>query len=329
MNKANQRNLREKSYQLIKPSYPLAPYWTSELYSKGKYLREYGYYPFFLPLCVNSSHGVGEYSSPQLHELESDAPAQLFFSKKALKKWKKITTKPAYIIITPEIYYRTSRKIKQNKNAKGTIYFPVHSTPSFQDQLDHSKLIKTIKKIPEKFQPVDVCLHSHDIKKNLHLLYIKEKIRVVSAGDASDYRFIKRFYNILKEYKFSMSNGIGSYLFYSIEMGVPFSLVGPDPKLLNISDENFEKGKIRSDHLNPDFQKTSNLFKGYYSKISNQQFRHVKKHLGILYTISRFQLSIVLYKSFFCWILSPKKIYRFSKQSALILINKILNNENP
>lgn len=318
-----QADLEKKSFGLIKPHYPLAPYWTSELYSKGKYLREYGRYPFFLPLCVYCSHGVGEYESPQLHELGSDAPAQLFFSKNTLDKWKKITTKPAYLIITPEIYYRRSRGIIKNKDARGSIYFTAHSTPSIEDLLDHEKLIKTIRKIPIKYQPVDVCLHSHDIKKGLHLEYLNAGIKVVTAGDTLDYRFIKRFYEIIRKYQFAMSNDIGSYLFYSIEMGIPFSLIGPEPILINVLDKNYQKGKIENDWGSPELRKIKKIFKGYHSKITSKQLEHVENKLGINTTISRFELSIILYRSLLYWIISPKKVFSFLKRLTLILFNKI------
>jgi hypothetical protein len=51
-------------------------YWTSEIYGFGKWIRQYGFYPKLLPLCIYIDHGISLNEQPAKHELESDAPSE-------------------------------------------------------------------------------------------------------------------------------------------------------------------------------------------------------------------------------------------------------------
>ena len=47
-----------------------APYWTSELYGFGKYIRQYGYYPEELPLMIFTDHG-GPHAVNKFNDFEN------------------------------------------------------------------------------------------------------------------------------------------------------------------------------------------------------------------------------------------------------------------
>lgn len=305
-------------------SFPLAPYWSSELYSRGRYFREYGFYPSFLPLCINSSHGIGEFTSPLKYELATDAPLQVFFSENAYLRWKNLTDKPATQVLAPEIFYRKKNKIEPDSEAKGTIFFPVHSTPNFVDLIDHQQIVKAIKELPKKYHPVSLCLHAHDVNKGLHKKYLELGVSVVTAGHTGDYRFISRFYRLLRSHRYAMSNGIGSYLFYSIEMGIPFSIIGPKPKLKNISDVNFKKGKIKNDEHLPEFIRAVSMFEGLHNHITEEQRLLVESKLGVGSQLSRLSFSWLLYLSFIKWTISPKKLWNWAITSYRLVRNKFL-----
>ena len=272
-------------------------YWTSEAYSFGEHYRNYGYYPSFLPLFVYSDHGVGGIQEVFKHELENNAPAFFVFNEKKYKNYKKQSRKPCYITIPPLIWYRKHNKIEQSKNAKGTIAFPSHSTPEVDSCFDIRKYIEKLKSLPEDMQPVCVCLHMHDINKGRHKIFLENNIPVYTAGNAFDIRYAQRFYDILRNFKYSCSNLIGSYTYYSIEMKIPFSLFGESCKYINKADANLEHGTYN--YKNKDYLLEEKIFLGIHKEITPQQKKIVENNTNNPKAISRLKMAKILWLSYF------------------------------
>lgn len=293
-----------QAHRQIVPS----PYWTCETYSFGKYIREYGFYPNFLPLCIYSDHGALPVDYPAKHELESDAPCQFHHSPKSVLVWKKVSTKPCYVLYSPFVFYRKKYRIEKSSGAKGTIAFPAHSTPSIDDVSDLERYIKQLIELPDRFQPVSACLHMHDINKGRHKLFFKHNIPVYTAGNALDYRFAERFYNIVRNFEFSTSNMIGSYTYYSVEMGIPFSIYGDRQVFINKSDPNIPMGEYDPYKEFPSFRIMHDMFSGLQTVITKEQRDIVETDLGLRDGISRSKMAYVLYSSLLKWIFSPASI---------------------
>lgn len=124
-------------------------YWTSELYSFGRHIRKYGFYPNFLPLAVYSDH-----SGPALddkiypHELDANAPIFLTHSRCRCENYKKLTGRKSYVMFSPAVFYRRKNKIAKLNGAKGTIAFPVHTLPGYEEYFDAEKYIEQLKNAP-------------------------------------------------------------------------------------------------------------------------------------------------------------------------------------
>jgi len=275
---------------------PKPGYWTAEIYSFGKYLREYGYYPEWLPLYVSTDHGPAVIDEPLKTELDCDAPVQFYHSPRLVESWKKISTKPCYTILSPFVFYRRTRKITQNIDAKGTLAYPAHTTPNIDDEANYEIYIEQLMSLPKEFHPIAVQLHYHDIRKERHKLFLKYKIPVYTAGHNADYRFAERFYEILRQFKYTTSNMVSSSLFYSVEMGIPHSIYGIEPAYNNKSDIDFEKGKINLFKYS-NYRKIYDLFKGIHYEINDDQKKIVEQELGINDGIGRLQMSFILYQS--------------------------------
>lgn len=271
-------------------------YWTSEVYSFGKHYRNYGFYPEKKPLLVYSEHAVDN-PNVGLNEIENDANAMLVFSKEKYDKYKKISNKPCYIITNPMVWYRKSNNIAQTGNAIGTLAFPVHSTPKTETIFDIKSYITDLKKMPENMQPVCACLHMHDINNGQYKIFLDNNIPVYTAGNAYDIKFAQRFYNILKNFKFACSNTIGSYAYYSVEMGIPFSLFGKTPKYINIDDPNLPEGEYKIEEMDY-YIKFCNLFNGIHTSITKEQQEHVMNRCCSPYGISRLKLFQILWTSY-------------------------------
>lgn len=299
----------KKKFQIIPP-----PYWTAEIYSFGKYIREYGYLPSFLPLCIYTDHGPGGSDAPYGHELESDAPVQLFHSGQSVENWRKVSEKPCYIFYSPSVYYRRSRGIERSPDAAGTIAFPAHTTTTIEDISDIKIYIDQLLALPEEFQPVSACLHMHDINKGKHKLFQNRGIKVYTAGNSLDYRFVERFYEILRHYKYSTSNLVGSYAYYSVEMGIPFSIYGNKQKFINSGDPNITRGEWDPYVESQTYRKSYDLFKGLFIEITPEQKEKVEFELGLQTGISRCRMALVLYTSFFIWLFRLKSQKYIFKQ---------------
>jgi hypothetical protein len=207
-----------------------------EMYGFGKIYREMGFYPKFLPFHIICQHGVSLWDEPQSHDFNSKYPVMFVFSKRMQKAWQGISKKPCFVIQHPYIFYRKKNKILQKAEAKGAVFFLSHSTSEIKMKLAINKLISQLRKLPLKFHPITICLHYVDINKGFHKPFMKAGFSCVSAGHCEDPLFIKRFYKILSSHKYAISNAIGSYTFYSVEMGIPFSLFGERPIFENVSD---------------------------------------------------------------------------------------------
>lgn len=278
----------------------LAPwkYWPAEIYSFGRHIRSYACYPRLLPLYCYAGHGVSSACVEILpHELENDACVQLYYSPYIASLFKKVSDKPCYCVLAPFVWYRKKNNICISSNARGTLAFPSHSTPDIDLSSDIEEYIQELKNLPAKYQPVCVCLHMHDINKGQHHIFLKHGIPVYTAGNASDIRFAERWYDLIRNFRYTTSNLIGSYVLYSIEMGIPFFIYGKEPKYYNKSNDNLPKG----DYLyhNDAYVRIYKIFNKISDIITDEQKIFAEKNLGVYDSVSRFKMAKILYMAYF------------------------------
>ena len=306
----------------VKKGNSIRLYWTSEIYGFGKWIRKYGYYPSFLPLAVYSDHSGPPFNAtPSKHELENNA--ECFFCHNVEKKinYNNISTdKKAHVILSPNVFFRKYNNISYNKNAKGTIAFPDHSTPSLDfSNFDIENYCNELKALPSEFHPVKVCLHMHDINNGSYKKYLKNNIDVITVGHTWDIRFIERLYLILSDTKYITSNDIGTIALLSIEMDIPFFVYGNRVVVKNISDENLKKGVVPF-YTHPLYEEILNSLKLNNNFILNPYPKELKykvdSFLGVYDSISRKNMSIILYKSFFLWLFKLKFFLLIKKINA-------------
>lgn len=300
------------------------PYATAEVYGFGKQIRAYGYFPKWLPLCVYTDHSPGDRDVCYAHELASSAPVQLYHSPNRVGRWKALSKKPCYCFYSPSVFYRKTKGIEKAIDAKGTLAFPAHTTPSIDDISDMQIYINKLKKLPEEYQPVSVCLHMVDINKGMHKIFIANGFNVYTAGNIYDERFIPRFYSIIRYFKYSTSNLGGSYLYYSVEMGIPFFLYGDEPSFVNKDDPNIEKGEYTSYKKQDSYQSLVSLFSAITPVITEEQKAFVHRDLGLDDGLGRWQMAAVLYYAFFRWLLGGGAVY-ISKTMGKKLIKTCFN----
>jgi hypothetical protein len=275
-------------------------FWSSEIYGINKSFRQYGFYPACLPLYVWCDHGVytGGYID---HDYNTEASYMFVSSRPAQMDYKQHSKVPCYVSGAPLINYRRLNNINQVKNPRGTLIFPAHSCQMLVNLFSREELIEKIKALPEKFYPVCIMLHMWDIKRGDHKIYINAGIPVYTAGNNCDYHYGDRFYEVLRNFKYSMTNCTGSFLFYCIEMGIPCSMISERSKTLQTENAyDIKEGDVYDPHLSPVSEKANDLLrKSPPDQITDEMKAFVYEYAGINDRISRLKMAFLLYSAYF------------------------------
>jgi predicted O-methyltransferase YrrM len=268
-----------------------------EYYGIGQELRHYGFYPMNAPLFVSSEHGICLWDYPQNYNLNASYPYMLVHSGRMKNAWQMRSPIPCFIMKSPFAVYRKRRNIQRSADATGTLAFFAHSTKEIDIELDIDNYIRQLSNLPPIYHPVSVCLHYVDIQKGFHKIFLEKSIPVYTAGHWLDPEFMGRFYQILSQFKFAISNMIGSCTFYAVEMGIPFSLHGEIPKYFNRADSSFKLGEWNLIESHQQYSKAWSIFEGLHNTISSEQRSFVEAEMGIHDGISRSKMSFLFYSS--------------------------------
>lgn len=272
-------------------------YWVAEYYSFGKHIRNYAFYPSFLPLYCFTDHGAGvcyDYIIP--FELENDAPIQFYSSPVSIEMFKNVTSKPCYPYMNPMVWYRRNNNITQSPHARGTLAFPVHEAANVENKTNWKEYALTLKALPEEMQPVCVSIFYSDIQKGLHHVFLEHGIPVYTAGNAADQRFAERFYEMIRHFKYSTAHLMTSGAYYCVEMGIPFSLYGTPPVLVMNGESHLSKGVIAFNSKN--YANFVDLFQGIHTSISVEQKQYVESSVGIYNHLTRYEMAKLLYVAY-------------------------------
>jgi hypothetical protein len=278
-------------------------HWTSEIYCLGKCLRFWTKYPKFLPLFVYSDHGVTLPSHLRKHELENPAKVHFTWNPMREQRYKDFSDKQVIQIIHPWISYRRLKGITRSKTTSGTLVFYAHSTNNVKwVGHDTEEYFEELRKLPNKFQPVVLCLHMHDIRAGLHKKLRHHGLPIVTAGNTLSVDFVDHFYDIVKGYSYATSQAWGSNVAYCVELGIPYFFLGKKAELFNISDKNLPEGVVPSywDSCHEQYvRKTDALFSAPMDSVTNDQRVFVESILGLNSKLSREQVSRILWREFF------------------------------
>lgn len=209
-------------------------------YGHDKILRAYMRLPKPFPLDVQIQHGWYGTEIPDLEKADQIG-VMLVWSKRIADAWKKRTDKEVLISGAPFLMYRHMHGIAKRPDAAGTVVFPAHSTQTFSQSYDIDAYCRQLNALPEHMKPITICLHHLDMEHCADQ-FQKYGFSVVTAGESRQPGdgFVRNFYRILSAHKYSTSNMVGSYSFYSVEMGIPFFIYGPPSEFIsnNAKDQN-------------------------------------------------------------------------------------------
>ncbi len=142
-----------------------------------------------------------------------------------------------------------------------------------------------------------VCLYVADVRRGVHLRYQAKGLPVYSAGDILDASFGDRFYEILRHFRYAMSNSVGSYAYYSVEMGIPFSLWGEKATYTRRrapqASPNAPQTPPGAFHM-PESSIGERIFSGLHTGITSEQKEFVEFSMGVGEGISGAELGRIL-----------------------------------
>lgn len=205
----------------------------------------------------------------------------------------------------PFLFYKRKFNITQ-KNTKGTIVFPLHTLTTFDIEYPIEKYIEQLKRLPQKFHPLLICLHFSDVINNRHHIWYDNGFEVTSAGNGFREDFVKRFYDILSSVKYATSNESTSGLYYAIDLDIPVFIYGnnvsDDKQIIfktkfadiNLENEEYLQNNIKKYNLNKFFPTSPT------TKISKITQQHVDDILGKTYPKNnKLYVNFILYKEWF------------------------------
>lgn len=261
--------------------------------------KDYAKFPRYLPLPCHMEHGWTALSNTLKSDINTDKPLMLVFNKRRANIWKKESKIPVAIMGAPFIHYKKKYNIKKIPDAQGTIAFPGHSTYFVKNDFNIKNYCKELKKLPEIFQPITICLFWLDYIDPTAEIYRKMGFRIVTTGYkiTNSSIFINNLYDQLSSHKYATSNIIGSYTFCAVDMGIPFFLIGRAPTLINKNcrDNNMKKiTKLSEYRIGKYAMKLFNT--GPVRKISNMQRQFVIDEMGIKDCLSPKEMNILLWK---------------------------------
>lgn len=285
---------------------------SSVQYGFSKIIRKMSFYPSFLPICAYFEHSSPPFYD-EIWEIDCQFLTDIFFHRKDFtdqwnEKFKPIHKAKARTFTSPFAWYQKKYNVSVDNNAKGSLFFIHHTREGVEREHDKLKILNKIENLDSVFQPVTFCFYYLDVLKGLHKEYQELGYTIVTAGTKDNPNYIEEFYNLVKDYKYALTNSIGGHLLFSIKIGIPVSYF-EDLEPTHISSlKGFDDSRIRLKNSKV-YQKAKLLFKGVNKSINQEQFEYVNIMLGVERGTNRLKLMLILYKSLFSYI-----FYRFKKK---------------
>jgi hypothetical protein len=307
--------------------------WTAEIYSFGKCFRYMANYPNILPLFVKSDHGVGLESGLFPHEAKGKN--KVYFTWNPLKDSRYNDCQDLQVIRIqhPWIYYRKALAKTRSAKTIGTIVFFTHYAPGVKwVGHDSDEYFSQLRSLPDKFQPIVLCLHMHDINAGHHKELRRHGFPMVTGGNTSSTKFVDRFYDLIKDYSYASSQDWGSQVAYCTELGLPYFFLGKRPKLMNISHAQMPLGEVtHQDEFHAKMEEQAlSLFRSPVDAVTPEQLAFVESLLGLDSKVTPERVAQILWREFFRhylqWplLLKPMLVTFLHKVGYLDLVKKNL-----
>lgn len=270
------------------------------VYGMNRALRSYLDFPKYIPLWCHYEHGIYLPEDPVYSgDIDNSEYLILTLNSARAELWKNVKKLPVVISGSPFVNFRQKNKIEINNDAKGTLVFPAHSCEGMEQVYNIEKYCDLLQALPEKFKPITISLHIDDIKRGKDKIYKRRGFNIFCTGEMYDRDFAHKFYQNLQKYKYATSNTIGSYVFYAVEMGLPFFLMGEDPQTkIEEGTKEIPRGQYSFKNYYPYRDLVSLLPKEPVNSITDELKDYVEFAVGVKEKVTPQQLKFILIKTF-------------------------------
>lgn len=138
-----------------------------------------------------------------------------FLLKKGIKKCLMPLAHPFLYVI--KLMAQNQRTALQPR--EGSLFYLQHSIPGIAIESDLDAIADYLVKLAPEMQPVSVMLYFTDFNKKSYLPFVKRGLKVLSCGHMTDPLFHFRQYYHLSRHKYTISQGLGSCIFYAVAVG--------------------------------------------------------------------------------------------------------------
>lgn len=258
-------------------------YWQSETYSFGKIFREVFNISKLRQLPFSCDHGVFLHDDMEPEDLEYDVKLYLAFRKVSEQALTRAQGRGTSVISIPHPWtlYKRKHNITREQGAVGSTFFAPHSFSAKNSEFYFDEIIDELNLLPKEFRPIRICLSMKDIKMGSHHLLEKYGFEITTAGHVNDRRFVDRFYQILSHSRFGLSNIFGSEVALGTDLGVPFSLIGPEPdshRRLDLT-LGYESLSLLEKRIHM-YKLARSQFTGLSIEVQSSQYEFISKALG-------------------------------------------------
>lgn len=289
--------------------------WTAEVYSFGKCYRQAARYPKIFPLYVYSDHGAALHSNLFPHELNNGCNVHFTWHPDKVDK-NAGSTKRLIHVEHPWISYRHAQGFRRADVTSGTIVFFTHTVPGVRlEGSGGDEYFEQLRNLPQEFHPIVLCLHMHDIKSGFYKTLRRYGFPIVTAGNTSSDAFVDRFYELVSSFSYASSQEWGSQTAYCVELGIPYFLLGPVPRLVNLSHTEMPLGmvgKYQDDDHRRYMETARRLFSYPSVDLTDEKRRFIAAILGVGSGLKPADLRKIIWGEFFRnwrrWYLVPQAL---------------------
>lgn len=202
-------------------------FFPSKIYSLGYLLRRYTGIPEWLPIPAYADHGVSFWRKLESHEIQNSARVHLVWSPWRAKPFEQL--KRTVLVTHPWSLFREEIRFLPAQTSRILFFLP-HSVPQYGKPLHDVKSYQSMLRSFERRGVLpSIMLHPHDISNGLYSEIRRFGYPIYTAGNPTSPLFVRRFYDVLKNFSIAVSPDLGTHVFLAQDAGVPVFLSGPMP----------------------------------------------------------------------------------------------------
>lgn len=196
-------------------------------FGMGSIMRCYASLPDDEPLTFGADHGVPLNPEAKFAlDFEHGLPGYLAPYEQRVEFLRKAGKVRVLASAMPLHYARKSMERRgiwsPPTKRRGTLVFPTKSSDMVDRSFNSNALATWVTALPEKFQPVCVCIYWKDFLKDRHRAFLEAGLPVVTCGHYASPDFLPRLIDLCTRFEYSCSNDVSGSCSLSVACGCQF-----------------------------------------------------------------------------------------------------------